>query len=42
MLNYRVYLNALFLFELPSEFQGTEHLLRVAEGLNYREYCSYN
>jgi len=30
--NYLVYhLNALFLFELPLEFQGTERLLRITE-----------
>jgi len=30
--NYRVYLNALFLFELPRDFQGTEHLIQNTEG----------
>jgi len=27
-----VYLNTLFLFELPRGFQGTEYLLRITEG----------
>jgi len=32
---YWVYFNELFLFELPREFQGTEHLLQTTKGFEY-------